>query len=126
MRFHNFVCRPFVFFALLLSTATVFVEARRAPQAAGAAPILIDFRVVTEDGQPVVDLKPEEVTLRVGGKPRPIKSLELIRVGGAGAAGPAGSATSKLPLPFSTNAASAGKPGSRREVLIVLDEMSIS
>src|SRR5688572_15798331 len=99
MRFSHFVCRPFIIpAALLLMTTTGAVAARPEPQAGGAAPVLIDFRAVTEDGQPVVDLKPEEVTLRVGGKPRPIKSLELIRVGGAGAAGPA---PSKLPLPFS-------------------------
>jgi hypothetical protein len=124
MRFPHFVCRPFIIpAALLLMSTTVAVAGRPEPQAGAAAPVLIDFRAVTDDGQPVVDLKPEEVTLRVGGKPRPIKSLELIRVGGGGAAGPA---PSKLPLPFSTNAASGTKPGSRREVLIVLDEMSIS
>ena len=35
--------------------------------------------VVARDGQPVTDLKPEEVTLRIDGKIRPIKTLQFVR-----------------------------------------------
>ena len=109
--------------ALVLTAAVAAVSARPEPQAAGGAPVLIDFRAVAEDGQPVADLKPADVTLRVGGRPRPIKSLDFVRVSGEGAAPVA---APRLPPPFRTNAESAAAPGTRREVLIVLDELSIS
>jgi hypothetical protein len=40
----------------------------------------VDFIVVARDGQPITDLKPEEVTLRVGNKTRVIKTLQFIKV----------------------------------------------
>jgi VWFA-related protein len=121
MRTPSFTSPWFCVTALVLTAAAV--SARPEPQAAGGAPVLIDFRVVAEDGQPVGDLKPADVTLRVGGRPRPIKSLDFVRISGDGGA-PA--AASRLPPPFRTNAESAATPGTRREVLIVLDELSIS
>ena len=39
--------------------------------------VTIDFRVLTDDGRPVLDLKPDEVELRIDGRPRPISSLRL-------------------------------------------------
>lgn len=116
--------RWFFVTALAFTAAAAAVSARPEPQAGGGAPVLIDFRVVAEDGQPVADLKPADVTLRVGGRPRPIKSLDFVRVGGEGAA-PAAAAP-RLPPPFRTNAEVSTSPGTRREVLIVLDELSIS
>jgi VWFA-related protein len=125
MSFPKSRCRSFVLATLLMTTATMVVPARAEPQAGGAAPVLVDFRVVTDDGQPVVDLTPADVTLRVGGRQRPIKSLEVVRIGSGGASAPV---ASKLSPPFSSNAAAAGssKPGSLREVMIVIDELSIS
>jgi hypothetical protein len=90
------------------------------PQAGGGAPAFVDFRAVTAEGEPVADLKPSDVTLRVGGRVRPVKSLELVRVGAAAAAAP------KLPPPFVSNASTASGAGAQREVLLVLDELSIS
>src|SRR5688572_13625188 len=124
MCFPFFTRAPFVVPALLLTATTGVVFARPEPQGPVASQVLVDFRAVTEDGQPVVDLKPADVTLRVGGRPRAIKSLDLVRVGGDGAA--AKVVPSKLPPPFFTNAAVSSPPGAQREVLVVLDELSIS
>jgi VWFA-related protein len=109
--------------AALVLTAAAAVPAHPEAQAAGGAAVLIDFRAVAEDGQPVADLTPADVTLRIGGRPRPIKSLDFVRVSGEGSAPVA---TARLPPPFRTNAESSAAPGTRREVLIVLDELSIS
>ncbi len=89
-----------------------------------AAPVLVDFRVVTHDGAPVEDLKPGDVTLRVGGRARPVKSLEFVRV--ASESPPGAPVPLALPPPFATNAAIASGPAARRELLIVIDELSIS
>jgi hypothetical protein len=97
--------------------------ARRPEPQAGAAPVLVDFRAVAEDGQPIADLKPADVTLRVGGRPRSIKSLEFVKIGSDAA--PA-AVTATLPPPYATNASVASGPGTRRDVLLVLDELSIT
>src|SRR5262252_10559793 len=49
--------------------------------AGGSAPITIDFLALGRDGNPIVDLKPEEVTLKVDGKTRQLRSLTLVSVG---------------------------------------------
>ncbi len=121
MRTHAFRLHGCLAAVLLLTGAAV--PAGPAPQATGGAPAFVDFRVVAGDGEPVADLKPADVTLRVGGRVRSLKSLEFVRVGtekGAGAA------ASKLPPPFATNAVVASGGGTRREVLIVVDELSVA
>ena len=87
----------------------------------GSTIITVDFRALTRDGTPILDLKSQEVTLKVGGRPREIVALELIQVAG----GP--DARSKPPVaapaaPFVTNAP---PPGGGRDVTIVLDEEGI-
>jgi hypothetical protein len=79
-----------------------------------AALVTVDFRALGADGQPLVDLKPDEVTLRVGGRTRTLRSLQLLR--------PSGRAASELPAPFAENAV--GEAG--RDVFLVLDEDSIA
>ena len=86
------------------------------------------------NGQPVADLKAEDLTVRVDGRPREIKSLELVTATAAPAAPAAATAATpssaaKLPAPFDTNvvsgAPSASGPAGGREFLIVLDEDGI-
>lgn len=108
--------------AACLVAALIAGPARPAAQGGAADQILIDFRAVADDGTPVVDLKPADVTLRVGGKPREIRSLELVKVGGATAAPVA---ASKAPAPFITNARAAST-GSTREILIMVDDEAIN
>lgn len=107
------------FLGAMMASAPFIVDAAPAPQ--GGAPVLIDFRATTEAGEPILDLKPADVTLRVGGKPREVRSLELVTVGGTATATPVG----PVRAPFVTNASSGAGPRSR-EILIVLDEDSIA
>jgi hypothetical protein len=78
----------------------------------------LDFIAVTADGSPVTDLKASELTLRIGGKAREIRSLDLVKFGGAGSATPPAS-TPAAP-PFATNAP--GSDGGRTVLLIIDDE----
>ena len=43
--------------------------------------VSVDFRALARDGTPVLDLKPEEVALKVGGRARDIVALELVKAG---------------------------------------------
>lgn len=88
----------------------------RGAAAQGGAAITVDFQAVSADGQPVADLKPDEVSLRVAGRARPIRSLQLVRVAGGAAAGPAA-----VPSPFGTNAA--GSDG--RQVAIIVEDATL-
>jgi hypothetical protein len=85
--------------------------------AQGQAPGLrIDFQVVTGDGRPVTNLEPGDVTIRIAGKPRDVRSLDLVELAGGDPA-PAGPARP----PFATNVAAAGG----RTLLLVVDDDSV-
>ena len=83
------------------------------------------------NGEPVTDLKAEEVALRINGKAHEVSSLQLVSAADAVAAAPstAGAAPkpSTLPPPFESNKAAAEAPTSPggREFLIVMDEDGI-
>src|SRR5450759_4139125 len=103
----------------LLTIAAVSAAGRSAllSAEAGGPPVAIDFRAALDGGRPVVDLKREDVTLKVNGKVREIKSLQRIQFGG-----PAAVATGpSLPPPFASNALS----DSGRDVLLAIDDASI-
>jgi hypothetical protein len=98
-----------------------------APQG-GAASIKLEFRAVTDDGQPVLDLKPEELSLRIGGRDRKVSGLNLVQLasgrGGAAPAAPAPAAPARvLPPPFASNGAAGD--GGNRSVLIILEAESV-
>jgi len=42
--------------------------------------VVVDFQAITGDGTPIPDLKKEELTLKVGGKVREIKSLDFVKL----------------------------------------------
>jgi VWFA-related protein len=111
-------------FVVLALTPAAFAEAP-APKAAAAAQaprasasVKIDFRALTEEGQPVTDLKPDELTLKVNGKPRQIQSLGIFHTAAADPS-PGGSA---LPPPYATNAV--GRNG--RVIHVLVDDDSIA
>jgi hypothetical protein len=84
-------------------------------------------RVVTRDGQPVTDLKPGDLSLRVDGKPRDVKGLELVQPNASAppaAAAPAVT-VSTLPAPFTTNSAATPAPKGTREILMAVDDEGI-
>jgi hypothetical protein len=89
-----------------------------AQQPAGADAVRISFLSIGADGRPILDLKPEEVQLRVDGRPRPLASLDIVPGAGAGAASPA---LAVLPAPFGTNVGSGG-PSARTTYLVIDDK----
>jgi hypothetical protein len=85
-------------------------------------------RAVTREGQPVTDLKPGDLSIKIDGKTREIKGLELVEPKAAAATGDAPAAAapaSTLPPPYTTNAASAPVPKGAREILIAVDDEGI-
>ncbi len=85
----------------------------------------VDFVVVARDGQPVADLKADEVTLRIDGKVRPIKSLQFVRVSsGMGGSGlPAAAQAAQVAPAFATNLATVTAVA--RSIMLVVDDESI-
>ena len=77
--------------------------------------VAFDFLAVGADGHPIPDLRREELTLKIDGQPRDVRSLELVRL-----AAEEVSSGSALPPPFGTNRRSSG-----RTVLIVFNHDSI-
>jgi len=88
--------------------------------AQGLAPMqpVIDFTAVGTDGEPVLDLTSQEITLKVGGRKRDIRFFQLLRAEGA-----AVPAAPPVPPPFATNIV-AETMG--RDVLVIIDEESIA
>ncbi|MDQ2674828.1 MAG: hypothetical protein M3Y40_09260, partial [Chloroflexota bacterium] len=108
---------------LLAALAGAAVSAQQG--AAGGTRFIV--RAVS-NGEPVADLKPADITLRINGKPTEVSSLQFVSAADAApAAAAAGPKPSNLPPPFSSNTASAGAsgPAGGREFLIVLDEDGI-
>jgi hypothetical protein len=98
--------------AIALLTAAPAVRA----QAKNGIPARIDFRALTDDGGQVTDLKADEITLKVNGKPRQIQSLSLFRTTADSGA------RSELPPPYASNAV--GTNG--RAIYILIDDDSIA
>jgi hypothetical protein len=101
---------------LLLSTVSASSPAgQRGPER--ATPLLaIDFVAVTRDGTPVDDLRPDEITVRIGNRARPVRSLQTVAspaFGGESGAEPP-------PLPFGTNA----RYGAGRSFVLAIDDDS--
>lgn len=61
----------------------------------------VSFLAVAEDGRPVPDLKPHEVSIRINNRERAITSLEFVRLAGANIGDE--SPPTPLPAPFATN-----------------------
>jgi len=111
--------RVFVFASLAaVGTAAAAEGPLRQTPAAGPGSVVLDFRAVTEDGRPVLDLKPADLTLKIDGRDREIRSLEVFDFGRPrpGAAPPA------LTPAFGSNVIADGG----RDVLLLVDDESIA
>jgi VWFA-related protein len=104
--------------ALSAVAAGAIVFADQAPQAPAADAINIDFLAATSDGKPVTDLKAEEVTLRVDGRQRTLRSLQLVRHESSASGSAAGSPP---PMPFAVN----NTPDNSRALLFLIEDASI-
>jgi hypothetical protein len=87
----------------------------RVPQGGG---VIVDFLAVGMNGQAVPDLKPADVSIKVGGKQRTVASLEFMKTDSGGA----GTAAAALPPPFAVNG---GGGAAGRNLLIVIDNESL-
>jgi hypothetical protein len=92
-------------------------DARRQGQQGRLSLVTLDFRAYAEDGQPITDLKPEELVLKINGRQKEIRVLQVVQVA---AKAPAGA--TPLAAPFSTNAVT----DAARDVLMVFDDDSIA
>lgn len=87
------------------------------PAERGADLLSLQFAFVTTDGTPVDDLQAAEVRVRIGGRERAVRSLQLVSV----ARSSAGSGdVIGLPPPFATNASSQAG----RTLVLAIDEDS--
>ena len=127
------VARPLLVItgAAVAVTALSAQEGRQRPGGGPGGATRLIVRAMA-NGQPVADLKAEDLTVRIDGKPREVKALELVTAG-TGAPAPAGPAATaappgpKLPAPFDTNAAggapeAASQSGGREFVFLVDEE----
>lgn len=104
---------PSALVVLALAPAAAHAQSAKASTA-----VKIDFRALTEEGQQVTDLKPDEITLKVNGKLRQLQSLGVFHAAAADPS-PGGSA---LPPPYATNAV--GRNG--RVIHVLIDDDSIT
>jgi VWFA-related protein len=86
------------------------------PPERGADLVTVTFAAVTETGQPAADLKAEDVTVRIDGRARVLRSLQLVSLTG----GDQDRQTPALPAPFGSNAVT----DAGRTVLLAIDEDS--
>ncbi|MCX6538878.1 MAG: hypothetical protein NT151_08090 [Acidobacteria bacterium] len=107
-----------VFLALFVTPAAWAAgPAPQSPARPGGPLVTVDFRAVTGDSSPLIDLKVADVTLKVDGREREIRSFELIQSRGKSG----GAARAAIPAPFATNALATR----RRDTLLVIDDESI-
>jgi hypothetical protein len=102
--------------ALVLVTASLQGSPRGETQ--GGEAVRVDFQVIGAEGQPVADLKADEVSVRIGGRARPVKGLQFVRVPGAGG----GTAPAPVPPPFGVNS---GGGGEGRQVAIIVEDETL-
>ena len=89
-------------------------QTRKLPGSVEEPQIFVDVFVTGPEGKPVLDLKPQEISLRVNGRARTVRSLTLERFDVA-------DSVSEWPAPFATNRASP-----ERDILILVDNESFT
>jgi VWFA-related protein len=110
-------------FLLLASAALLSAQSQQkvAPYRSAVELVTLDFLALSQDGQLVSDLKGEDLTLKVDGQPREIRSFQFVNLGGSSSE-PRGQVPARvLPQPFGTNTLhDAG-----RTILIIFETDSI-
>ncbi|MGE5360060.1 MAG: VWA domain-containing protein [Bacteroidales bacterium] len=84
--------------------------------------VAVDVHAVDGSGRPVSDLRPDDFTITVDGKPRPIVAADYLSYPSAVTTAPAATPAQPHPL-FSTNIVPLSPPG--RWILLVVDEENI-
>ena len=107
----------FVTGAWLFSLAALTAQG---PRFHGSINLLrLDVTVVTDDGTPVTDLKPEEFVVTVDGRPRPVRSAEFVDLRSSG--GDSTTDTRDPARSFSTNS----PQGTGRITVLAVDEETL-
>src|SRR3712207_1279644 len=106
--------------ALFLSASAASLALASPAAAQERSQVIVRARA--NDGQPVLDLKPADVSLRIDGRQRQIVSLEPVRPVTAAAASRASAA---MAPPYTTNAAAPAMSGAR-EFMIAIDDEGIA
>ena len=91
------------------------------PIRSGIELLTIDFTALDEKGNPVADLRPEQVNVRLGGVERPIKSLQYVNVAPPRLRSGGALGVKELAPPFGSNYL--GDAG--RTIIIVLENESL-
>ena len=113
-------CRAAALAAVFALSAGLFASAGAPVQQASERPLVVDFYALGADGTTVADLKAEEVTVRVNGRPRAIQSLRLVKQADPPPADPLAARVMAVPEPFATN----GIAEAGRTFVIVIDDES--
>jgi hypothetical protein len=111
-----FVRLPLAVFGLLSLVAVPAAQQFVLSSQDRARLIAVDFAVIGADGRPVSDLRADEVTLKIDGKARPIRSLEYVSL-----ASPAHTPGDVMRPPYGSNAINDGG----RSVVLVIDQETI-
>ena len=89
-------------------------------QQSAERPLVIDFYALGADGVSIADLKAEEVTIKLDGRTRTIRSLRHVIQADLPQANPLAARQVALPVPFATN----GIAEAGRSFVIVIDDES--
>jgi hypothetical protein len=103
--------------AVVLAAAAVRAAPQKPqpPPAAEPQAVTVLFRALLADGRPFADIRPEDVELKVDGRPRLLGSLQFVQPG----RGEAARGQSELSPPFATNM---GGPALRDTIFVVEDD----
>lgn len=110
--------------AFILGFSVVAPHAQQNPRSLGAGSgpaTIVDFAAVDAKGQPVTNLTAADVTIRVDGKPRDVRGLQLIKRDPPAPLGMP--ASDPMPAPFASNMAAGG---SGRTVFIIFDNETLA
>jgi VWFA-related protein len=107
------------FAAFALVSAVAGVRSFEPQVRPGSEPITLDILALSADGRPVRDLKPEDLTVKMDGKTRMVRSLQFVPIGDAPGSGER--VKLELPPPFSTNVS----VRTGRAIVFVIDDESL-
>jgi len=89
-------------------------------QQSAERPLTVDFYALGADGVSIADLKAEEVTIKLDGRTRAVRSLRLVKQADLPQDNPLAARQAPPPVPFATN----GIAESGRSFVIVIDDES--
>jgi hypothetical protein len=114
---HGFVAAAVAVAAIaaVLLPAALDARGQGGREAASQAPVTLAFAAIGADGSPIRDLKPAEVSVRIGGRDRAVQRLDLV----PRPSDPGGGATA-IPPPFGSNAGGGGQT-----VMLAIEDESI-